>query len=66
MAPQKVTSFLEQQCQCRDGALYNKTAERRARTMLPAQILGHHVEMDSILEVASKYDWTVIRMLRRV
>lgn len=60
MDPQKVVNFLEEECQWRDGTLYNKTTGRRVKAILPVHILGHPVDMDPILEVARKYNLTVI------
>ena len=60
MDPQKVVGFLEDECQWRDGALYNRTTGRRVKAILPVHILGHPVDMDPILEVARKYELAVI------
>jgi perosamine synthetase len=60
MDPQKVVNFLEEECQWRNGTLYNKTTGRRVKAILPVHILGHPVDMDPILEVARKYNLTVI------
>ena len=60
MDPQKVVGFLEDECQWRDGALYNKTTGRRVKAVLPVHILGHPVDMDPILEIARKYELAVI------
>jgi perosamine synthetase len=57
---QKLTDFLNKECQWRDGALYNKTTGRRVKAILPVHILGHPVDMDSVLEMAEKYNLTVI------
>ena len=60
MDPQKVVDFLEEECQWRDGALYNRATSRRVRAILPVHILGHPVDMDPILEAARKYNLVVI------
>jgi perosamine synthetase len=60
MNPQKVVDFIEKECQWRNGALYNKTTGRRVKAILPVHILGHPCDMDSILEVARKYNLVVI------
>lgn len=56
----KLADFLERGCQWREGALYNRATGRRVRAILPVHILGHPVNMDPVLEVARKYDLTVI------
>jgi len=60
MDPEKVVEFVEGKCEWRDKALYNKTTGRRVKAILPVHILGHPVDLDPILEVARKYDLTVI------
>lgn len=60
MDPSRVVEFLEQGCQWRDGALYNKVTGRRVSAVLPVHILGHPVDIDPILEVARKYGLRVI------
>lgn len=60
MNPQKVVDFLEQECQWRNGALYNKASGRRVSAILPVHILGHPVDMDPIAEVARKYELVII------
>jgi perosamine synthetase len=60
MDPQKVGDFLERGCQWQNGAIYNRSSGRRVRALLPVHILGHPVDMDPILELARKYELTVI------
>lgn len=58
--PEKVKDFLETQCDWREGALFNRQTRRRVRGVLPVHILGHPVDLDPILELAQKYELTVI------
>ena len=58
--PEKVKWFLESQCHWREGRLYNRHTGRRVKAILPVHILGHPVDVDSILELACKYELTVI------
>jgi perosamine synthetase len=60
MDPEKVKDFLEGQCDWREGALFNRQTRRRVRGILPVHILGHPVDVDPILELAQKYELTVI------
>ena len=55
-----VADFLERGCRWQDGALYNRRTGRRVAAIMPVHILGHPVEMDPILEVARKFNLTVI------
>ncbi len=56
----KVRAFLENRCQWRDGALYNKASGRRVKAIMPVHVLGHPVNMRPILDLADKYGLTVI------
>jgi len=60
MDPEKVRNFLETQCQWRNRGLFNLATGRRVRAILPVHILGHPVDIDPILELARKYELTVI------
>lgn len=58
--PQKVSEFLERQCEQKNGQLRNRKTGRRIAAILPVDILGHSVDMDTILELARQYDLPVI------
>ena len=58
--PDSVCTFLEKECQWKNGALYNRTTDRRVRALLPVHILGHPVAIDTIVEAGRKFDLTVI------
>ena len=58
--PQKVLDFIEQQCHWRDGKLLNKTTQRRVRGILPVHILGHPCDLDTLYEIAGKYELAVV------
>ncbi|MGD8813631.1 MAG: LegC family aminotransferase [Anaerolineales bacterium] len=60
MDPQKVAVFLEQECERRDGAVYNKRTQRRVRGIMPVHILGHPCDMDPILDAARQHELVVI------
>lgn len=60
MDPQKVTSFLKEECRWVNSELRNKTTGRRVKAILPVHILGHPVDIDPILEVARDYNLVVI------
>ena len=58
--PNKVVDFLNQECRWNNGTLYNKVTGRRIKAILPVHILGHPVDMNPIVEIAHKYNLTVI------
>jgi perosamine synthetase len=60
MDPDRVLDFLENRCDWRRGALYNKGTGRRVRAILPIHILGHPVDFDRILVAARKFNLVII------
>lgn len=60
MDPEKVVSFLEQECHWVNGELRNKATQRRIKAIIPVHVLGHSVDMHPIIEVARKYGLVVI------
>ena len=57
---QKLSDFLHNECESKNGLLRNRTSGRRVRAILPVHILGHPCDMDPILEVARKFDLKVV------
>src|SRR5271157_3460815 len=60
MDPARVVEFLERDCRWSDGTLYNQRTGRRVTAVIPVHVLGHPVDLDPILEVASKFGLKVI------
>jgi perosamine synthetase len=60
MDVQKLSDFLTDKCDWRDGLLTNKSTGRRVRAILPVHILGHPVDMDPLLELARHFQLIVI------
>ena len=58
--PVRVVEFLESGCNWDGESLRNKKTGRRVRAILPVHILGHPVDLDPIIEIASKYSLPVI------
>ena len=58
--PALVRRFLEESCERRDDALYNKTTGRRVSAILPVDVLGHPVDMDPILDAAREFGLVVV------
>ncbi len=60
MDPLRVTEFLENGCQWKNGALFNRETGRRVSAIVPVHILGHPVDIDPIVAVARKFGLKVI------
>lgn len=60
MDVQKVSDFLQRECDWLNGTLRNRASGRRVKAIMPVHILGHPVEMDPLLELAKKYNLVVI------
>lgn len=58
--PQKVSDFINKDCDFRRGKLINRKTKRTISTILPVHILGHPVDMDSILDIAKRFNLKVI------
>jgi perosamine synthetase len=56
----KTREFLQNECEIRDEATYNKATGRRIRAILPVHVLGHPVDMDAVLEIAEEYHLKVV------
>jgi perosamine synthetase len=60
MDSDKVGDFLNNDCRRVDGELRNIHTGRRVHAILPVHILGHPVDMDPIMALASEFGLTVI------
>ena len=60
MDPLEVERFLEHECTWDGAELWNKTSGRRVKAIIPVHILGHPVDCDPIIGLASRYGLTVI------
>jgi len=56
----KVRDFIAKECLWKNGMLRNRTSKRRVKAILPVHVLGHPVEMGSLLDIAAKYELPVI------
>lgn len=58
---QKITDFINNECiQQKDGYAYNKKTNRRIKAIIPVHIFGHPVDMDSLLEICTRYNIDII------
>lgn len=60
MDPSRVIDFFEKACRWHDGALYNRSTDRRVSAIIPVHILGHPVDLNPIIEIARQYGVVVI------
>lgn len=60
MDPERVRSFLENDCRLVGGVLCNLLTGRRVRALLPVHILGHPVDMDPLLDLAARFRLVVV------
>jgi len=60
MDPDVVVSFLRQDCDKRDGGVYNKRTGRRIGAILPVHILGLPVEMGPVVDIATELGIPVV------
>ena len=60
MDVRQVEQFLVKSCRADGGVLRNLKTGRRVKAILPVHILGHPCDMDPILELARRFDLTVI------
>ena len=58
--PQKVEEFITRECNWLNGELRNRTTGRRVKALLPVDILGHPVDLDPLLNLARKFDLSVV------
>lgn len=60
MDPTEVQTFLSHDCRAEGGRLVNRHTGRTVRAILPVDILGHPVDLDSLAAIARDHDLTLI------
>lgn len=58
--PELLEDFLTNQCERKNGALWNEKTGRRVAAIVPVHILGHPVDFDAIYEISRGYDLPII------
>lgn len=58
--PEKVSEFLERECEWRPGGLINRASGRRIRALLPVHVLGHPADCDPLIDAARRHDLRVV------
>lgn len=56
----QVKTFLSKGCERREDGVFNRTTGRRVSAIIPVHILGHPVDMDSLMALAAEFNLTVI------
>ena len=60
MSAPKLAAHLSETCELRDGKCISKTTRRRISAVVPMHTFGHPVDIDAIMDVASRYGLSVI------
>ena len=60
MDPAAVRAFLEERCERRDDALWNRQSGRRVRALMPVHVLGHPCDMDALTALAGQFNLVMI------
>ncbi|MBR5252168.1 MAG: LegC family aminotransferase [Oscillospiraceae bacterium] len=60
MDPKSVRSFLEANCEIRDGKTYNKTTGAQVKAMMPVHVFGNMCDMEGLMDIAQEYNLFVI------
>lgn len=60
MDTQKLRDYCEQECDFKDGALYEKASGRRVRAVVPVHVFGNIADMESIMDIAEAYNLFVV------
>jgi len=60
MDPELVERFLTKDCVAWNGKLVNRRTGRRVSAILPVHVLGHPADLTPLLELARRFDLTVI------
>lgn len=58
--PIKLRRFCEEECELRDGVLYEKERGRRIPAVIPVHVFGNLCDMESIMDIASEFGLKVI------
>lgn len=56
----KLRDYCEQECDFKDGALYEKESGRRVRAVIPVHVFGNIADMESIMDTADRYNLFVV------
>jgi perosamine synthetase len=60
MDVEKTVEFIEKECNYSNNSLVNKSTGRIVKGILPVHLYGHPVDMDTLIEVAQKYNLFIL------
>lgn len=60
MTKETLLEAIERECEEKNGFLYHKKTQKKVKAILPVHLAGHTCDMESILEIAQKYNLFVI------
>jgi len=60
LSPAAVTSFIETDCETRDGALFERATGARIRAIVPVHLYGRMAEMDAFSSLAKRHGLAVV------
>ncbi|MGL4567672.1 MAG: LegC family aminotransferase [Fusobacteriaceae bacterium] len=60
MDPILLEKFCRENCEMRDGVLHNRKTDKKIRVIVVVHIFGNMADMDSIMEIAKKYNLKVL------
>ncbi|MBW3003739.1 LegC family aminotransferase [Candidatus Woesearchaeota archaeon] len=56
----KLKQFIEEECEFSNDKLINKTTKKQIKAIIPVHVFGNPVDMDPLMDLAQKYNLTVI------
>ena len=60
MDPIKLEKFCKEECEIREGKLYNKKTGKNIKVILVVHVFGNMVDMEKIMDIAEKYKLKVL------
>jgi perosamine synthetase len=60
LSPIAVESFLEENCEIRDGACYNRKTNKKIAACMPMHTFGFPIHLDELIEVCNKWQIPIV------
>jgi len=60
MDMQKLTAFIQKECEQKEGQVYNKRSGRRIAAIVPVHVFGSICDMDTLMNLSKKYNIPVV------
>jgi perosamine synthetase len=58
--PDQVAAFLQEDCERRNGTVWNRVTGRRVSALLPVHLLGHPCDLDRLEEMAATFGLAIV------